>query len=68
MIFIPLFSLLIELMDPPSTTTVQTAQADRYFITIFGAQSVPYRGRHTHTWATFVKTSGNQPVDVQTIS
>lgn len=35
----------------------QPGACDRYYIVVFGTQSVPYRIRYTHTWATFVKTT-----------
>jgi hypothetical protein len=45
---------------------------ERYYITVFGGQSVPYRTQQTHTWATFARTvigpDGERPVEVQTIS
>jgi hypothetical protein len=32
---------------------------ERYYIVLFGSQSTPRLARYTHTWATFVKTSGD---------
>jgi len=34
---------------------------ERYYIILFGSQSTPRLARFTHTWATFVKTSGEDP-------
>lgn len=31
--------------------------APRYYFVLFGGQSIPYRPRTAHTWATFVKTT-----------
>lgn len=45
---------------------------ERYYMTLFGTQSVPYQVRYTHTWATFVRTAvtpaGEVPVAVDTVS
>lgn len=30
---------------------------ERHYLTLFGAQSVPYRIRYTHTWAVFTRTA-----------
>jgi hypothetical protein len=39
---------------------------------LFGAQSVPYQVRYTHTWATVVRTAvtpaGEYPVEIHTVS
>jgi hypothetical protein len=38
------------------------AQAEeRYYVLIFGSESTPRVPRYTHTWATFVKASGEDP-------
>jgi hypothetical protein len=38
------------------------AQAEeRYYVLIFGSESTPRLPRYTHTWATFVKASGEDP-------
>lgn len=45
---------------------------ERYYMTLFGAQSVPPRTSQTHTWATFVRThttgAGEIVVAVDTVS
>src|SRR4051812_162617 len=55
---------------PPAVVVVQPAE--RYYMVLFGAQSVPIRGRLTHTWATYVRTQvtpkGETPVAIDTIS
>ncbi len=33
------------------------AEAPRYYFILFGGQSIPYRPRTAHTWATFVKAT-----------
>lgn len=33
----------------------EASAADRYFVMIFGSESVPKRARYTHTWATIVR-------------
>jgi hypothetical protein len=44
-----------------SQTPVPAAEpastGDRYFVIVFGAESVPKRARYTHTWATIVKAT-----------
>jgi hypothetical protein len=46
--------------------------AERYYIVLFGAQAVPFDVKHTHTFATFVKTErlpvGERIVAVDTVS
>src|SRR5262245_20398239 len=45
---------------------------ERYFILIFGSQSVPKEAKYTHTWGSIVKVtgcgSGTPTVEEQTIS
>lgn len=52
--------------DPP------TAGPPRYYFTLFGGQSVPFKPRTAHTWATFAKATptadGAVAVEVFTIS
>jgi hypothetical protein len=68
----PHFAIVLGLLFTTGTATAQPAASERYYITIFGAQSVPFRARYTHTWATFARTvaspSGEQLVEVTTIS
>lgn len=55
-----------------SAALAQTGGAEHYYLTLFGGQSVPYRTRYTHTWATFIKVSpaadGSLAVQAETIS
>jgi hypothetical protein len=44
-----------------------TPEGDRYFILVFGSQSVPKVPRRTHTWATVVRVTGTE-VEADTIS
>lgn len=32
---------------------------ERYYVVLFGSQSTPRLARHTHTWGTFIKASGD---------
>jgi len=41
----------------PPAETLPLAPTVRYFMLIFGAESVPKRGRWTHTWMTIVKAT-----------
>ena len=45
---------------------------ERYYMVLFGAQSVPFTTRHTHTFATFVRTEllpvGERVTSVDTVS
>lgn len=38
-----------------ATFAAEASADDRYFVMIFGSESVPKRARHTHTWATVVR-------------
>lgn len=48
------------------------APAERYYMVLFGTQSVPFDVRHTHTFATFVRTEvlpvGERVAAVDTVS
>jgi len=48
------------------------APSERYYMVLFGAQSVPFNARYTHTFATFVRTEmlpvGERVVAVDTVS
>ena len=50
----------------------QSLPGEHYYLTVFGSQSVPYRTRYTHTWATFVRAApladGGVSVQADTIS
>src|SRR5262245_28661533 len=66
----PLLTILFvvgQVPPPPPPVT-----GERFYIALFGAQSVPLRTRNTHTWATFVRTAvtpiGEFPIAVDTIS
>lgn len=45
---------------------------ERYYMTLFGAQSIPFQIKYTHTWATYVRTvvtpAGEFPAAVNTVS
>jgi len=45
----------------------EASAADRYFVIIFGSESVPKRARFTHTWATVVKATA-EPGDKEAYS
>ena len=57
----------LALSAPPAE-----ASGPRYYFLLFGGQSVPYRPRTAHTWATFVKATpaadGTTAVEQVTIS
>ena len=48
--------------------TAPVAEAPRYFFILYAGQSVPFRARTAHTWATGVKTVGGVVVDTITVS
>src|SRR5690349_116884 len=54
-----------DLNDPAPT-------ACRYYLLIFGSQSMPKQPRYTHTWVTFVRvgpgSSGTPDIEQHTIS
>ena len=54
------------LSAPPDTAPV--AEAPRYFFILYAGQSVPFRARTAHTWATGVKTVGGVVVETITVS
>jgi hypothetical protein len=45
---------------------------ERYYMTLFGTQSIPFQIRYTHTWATYVRTvvtpAGEFPAAINTVS
>ncbi len=45
---------LALLAGPPSTTRAGEA----YYVMVFGSESHPKQLRYTHTWATFIKATG----------
>ena len=51
-------SLLLPLLLAPVAWESVARAEERYYIIIFGSQSTPRLPRYTHTWATFVKASG----------
>lgn len=63
---------LVALTVATGPAVAQPAAGERYFIVLFGTQSVPYRTEYTHTWATFVRTTptaaGTVAVRADTIS
>ena len=56
----------------PTAAAGAPLPGERYYMTLFGAQSDPYRTSHTHTWATFVRTTatstGEMPTAIDTVS
>jgi hypothetical protein len=52
------YSLLLPLLLASFALEPAARAEERYFVIIFGSQSTPRLPRFTHTWATFVKTSG----------
>src|SRR5439155_25181493 len=69
-----LLVLLWTAGDPASSVRAQapSVAGERYYMTLFGTQSVPFRTRYTHTWAIFARTAmtpaGEVVVAVDTIS
>jgi len=71
-----LFSLVLAatLGTPPDVgyaMPTEITEAPRYYFTLFGGQSVPFRPRTAHTWATFTRvtpTAGGPVVEPITIS
>jgi hypothetical protein len=62
----PSLLLAAVLAAPP-----EPAGEPRYFLTLFGGQSVPFRPRTAHTWGTYAKvtpTAGGWEVEVVTLS
>ena len=55
------YSLLLPLLLGPVSWEPVARGKERYYIIIFGSQSTPRLPRYTHTWATFVKASGEGP-------
>lgn len=55
-----------------SAASAQPQTGERYYMTLFGAQSVPFRTRNTHTFATFTRTtptpSGEAVAESHTVS
>ncbi len=51
---------------------VEATAAPRYYFTLFGGQSVPFRAKTAHTWGTYTKVTptadGGQLVELVTIS
>jgi hypothetical protein len=63
-------SLVVALCAVPAAA--QTPPGDHYYMTLFGAQSVPFRTRNTHTFAEFTRTvptpAGEAVVESHTVS
>jgi hypothetical protein len=45
-------------ITPEQAAAVTAAPGERFFLVIFGSQSVPKRAKYTHTWATAVRCTG----------
>lgn len=62
----------LALASPTLAPAAPVEGASRYYFVLFGGQSVPYRPRTAHTWATFVKATptadGHLSVEQVTIS
>ena len=41
---------------------------ERYYLLLFGSESVPKRAVLTHTWATLVRAPAGGPIEAHTIS
>lgn len=54
------------------SSAAEPADGERYYMTVFGAQSVPFRTRHTHTFAEFTRTvptpTGEAVAETHTVS
>jgi len=48
-----------SLSAPPAVEPRPAIVPDRYFVIVFGSESVPKRGKYTHTWFTIVKATPN---------
>jgi len=64
--------LLLTLIAAAALAAAPPEAAPRYFFTLFGGESVPFRPRTAHTWATFAKATpaadGTTLVESVTIS
>jgi hypothetical protein len=62
-----------EVKAPPDTEPT-AGDGSRYFVIVFGSESVPKRARYTHTWASMIKATpdpaagGAYQLEVSTIS
>jgi hypothetical protein len=52
------YSLLLPLLLASVAWESVARAEERYYVILFGSQSTPRLPRYTHTWATFVKASG----------
>ncbi len=52
-----------SLSAPPAVEQLPVIVPDRYFVIVFGSESVPKRGKYTHTWFTIVKATPNLDAD-----
>ena len=52
-----------SLSAPPAVEPLPVIVPDRYFVIVFGSESVPKRGKYTHTWFTIVKATPNLDAD-----
>jgi hypothetical protein len=64
--------LAVSLGSPPELPAAGPEPAVRYYLTLFAGQSVPFRARTAHTWATFAKVTtapdGSSSAEPLTIS
>jgi len=61
-------ALLAALSAAAPADPAPVAEAPRYFFILFAGQSVPFKARTAHTWATGVKTVGGAVVETITVS
>jgi hypothetical protein len=54
-------SLLVAVFMASLAWGTPARAEERYYIVLFGSQSTPRQARYTHTWATFVRASGEGP-------
>ena len=50
--------VLIVFLGSGNALPAEAVAAPRYFFVLFGGQSVPFKPRTAHTWATYVKAAG----------
>ena len=55
-------------ITPEEARAVVAPPGERYYLLVFGSQSVPKRAKYTHTWATAVRVTADGTVSEHTIS
>jgi hypothetical protein len=65
-------AILLGAIAVPGIASGRPDTQQRFYMVLYGAQSVPIRIPQTHTWASFIRTSvdamGERPVELLTIS